>query len=50
MKFQDFKFHTVDEMLETLPVEQKEITQLIRSIFMDSGFGLNEKLSYNVPF
>lgn len=50
MKFQDFKFHNVDEMIETLPVEQKEITQLIRSIFLDSGFGLNEKLSYNVPF
>lgn len=50
MKFQDFVFHSVDEMIETLPNKQKEITQLIRALFVDSGFGLNEKLSYNVPF
>lgn len=50
MKFQDFKFHSVEEMIETLPNDQKEITQVLRSLFLDSPYNLNEKLSFNVPF
>ena len=50
MKFQDFKFHSVDEMIETLPTDQQEITLILRNIFLDSGFPVKEKLSYNVPF
>lgn len=44
------RFRDVEEMLDYLPEDQREITEALRGIILGNIPGLKEKLSYNVPF
>lgn len=49
-QFQDFKFRSVDEMLDHIPDREQRIVERLRSIVFESIPDVREKLSYNVPF
>lgn len=50
MKMQDVSFRSVDEMMDYLPDNEMEITQVLRELVKDCIPHIKEKLSYNVPF
>ena len=47
-KFQPFKYHSVEEVLENLPPDQLEITLALRNLVLDSILDIQEKLSFNI--
>ncbi len=49
-KMQKVSFQSVEEFLDYLPVEELEIVQFLRKIVFNCIQGVEEKLSYNVPF
>jgi hypothetical protein len=49
-KFQNVKFKNVDEFLDYLPDNEREIVDFLRDIVFNSLPNPLEKLSYNVPF
>ena len=49
-KMQDVSFNSVDEMLDYIPEDQREITLLLRELVFEAIPDVREKLSYNVPF
>lgn len=48
MQYVNFK--SVDEMMDYLPEDQYLISQRLRQIVLDNVPGVQEKLSYNIPF
>lgn len=50
MKMQDVNFRSVDDMMDYLPQDEKEITQVLRELVKDCIPHVREKLAYNVPF
>ncbi|AWW00622.1 DUF1801 domain-containing protein [Arcticibacterium luteifluviistationis] len=50
MKMQPYKFRDVEEMLDSLPKEERTITEFLRSLVLDTLPQAKEKLSFNVPF
>ncbi|MBK7172877.1 MAG: DUF1801 domain-containing protein [Bacteroidales bacterium] len=49
-KFQPVKFRNIDEFLDYLPDEEREIVVFLRQIILESLPECREKLAYNVPF
>lgn len=49
-KMQDVSFANLDQFLDYLPEDQKEMVDLLRPIFIEALPGCKEKLSFNVPF
>ena len=47
---QEVSFRTVEEFLEYLPLQERRITEALRALVLDTVPGVQEKLSYNVPF
>lgn len=47
---QSTNFRTVDELLDFLPIEEKEIVIVLRRLILSSLPHVKEKLSYQVPF
>jgi hypothetical protein len=47
---QPFKFDSIDEFLEFLPDQEREIVDILRSIVRECMPEAREKLSYNVPY
>ncbi len=47
---QQVSFRSVDEFLEYLPLEDRTIVDALRALVLDTVPGIQEKLSYNVPF
>ncbi len=50
MKMQPYKFRDIDEMLDSLPKEERKITEFLRALVLDTLPQVKEKLSFNVPF
>ena len=48
--FQNVSFSTVEELLETLPPEERKLVEQLRAIVFACIPDAAEKLSYNVPF
>ncbi|MEZ5039961.1 MAG: DUF1801 domain-containing protein [Saprospiraceae bacterium] len=49
-KIQPFHFDNVDEFLDYLPEQEREIVEYLREIVFDCMPDCTEKLSYNVPY
>jgi hypothetical protein len=49
-KFQDVSFSHVGELLDYLPSDQLEITEMLRRLVFETLPHVREKLSFNVPF
>jgi hypothetical protein len=49
-KFQNLKFNSVDDLLEYLPENEREIVDILRQLIIDSIPNCVEKLAYNVPY
>jgi hypothetical protein len=49
-KMQNVHFRTVDELLDWLPAEELEMTNILRHQILDCIPWAKEKLSYQVPF
>lgn len=49
-KMQNVSFRNVEEMLDYLPDEEREMTELLRKIVFSCHPEITEKLSYNVPY
>ncbi|HEY1018655.1 MAG TPA: DUF1801 domain-containing protein [Sediminibacterium sp.] len=49
-KMQSVSFRNVEEFLDYLPDEEREITVLLRKIVFSCHPEITEKLSYNVPY
>jgi hypothetical protein len=47
---QDLQFKSMDDFLEYLPEEEKEIVLFLRKIVLECMPDSKEKLAYNVPF
>lgn len=47
---QNVKFNNVDDMIDFLPSDEKEIVIALRNIVLGQINGVKEKLSFNVPF
>lgn len=47
---QHVHFRTVDDFLDFLPIDEREITEYLRALVLDNLPGCHEKLSYNVPY
>jgi len=50
MKFQTFKFRSVQEFLDYLPSEQLDIVIQLRDLIFETLPNVKETLAYNVPF
>jgi hypothetical protein len=50
MKMQAVKFNSVDEFLDFLPEDELKMVNVLRKLILDSVPGIEEKLSYNVPY
>lgn len=49
-KFQNVRFNNVEEFLDYLPDNEREIVDFLRNIVFNSLPNPTEKLSYNVPY
>jgi hypothetical protein len=49
-KQQPLKFLSIDEFLDYLPEEEREIVEILRELILDSLPQLEERLAYNVPY
>lgn len=49
-KMQSVSFRNVEEMLDYLPDEEREMAELLRKIIFSCHPEITEKLSYNVPY
>ncbi|HEV7332100.1 MAG TPA: DUF1801 domain-containing protein [Flavisolibacter sp.] len=49
-KLQNISFHSVEELLDTLPAEERLIVEQLREIIFTCLPHAKEKLSYNVPY
>jgi hypothetical protein len=49
-KMQSVSFRNVEEFLDYLPDEEREMTELLRKIVLSCHPEITEKLSYNVPY
>jgi Domain of unknown function (DU1801) len=49
-KMQKVSFNSVDDFLDYLPADELEIVQYLRKIVYNCIPGIEENLSYNVPF
>lgn len=49
-KLQNIKFNSVEDFLEHLPLYERKIVDVLRSIVLDCIPDCTEKLSYNVPY
>ncbi|MFT4524292.1 MAG: hypothetical protein ACI85F_000433 [Bacteroidia bacterium] len=49
-KMQEVNFHDVEEFLEYLPKNERDIVDRLRSLVLECLPNCKEKLAYNVPF
>lgn len=49
-RMQPLKFRDLEEMLDFLPTEERDVTLALRQVILNAIPGVREKLSYNVPF
>ena len=49
-KMQNVKFADVEEFLDYLPDEEREVVDALRELILETVPNCREKLSYNVPF
>ncbi|HNT19054.1 MAG TPA: DUF1801 domain-containing protein, partial [Saprospiraceae bacterium] len=49
-KMQNVSFRSVGEFLEYLPAEERVIVDVLRKLILDTLPGIEERLSFNVPF
>lgn len=49
-KMQAVKFRSLDEFLEFLPADELKMVHVLRNMLLECIPGIQEKLSYNVPF
>ena len=49
-KMQPVHFRNIEDLLDYLPGDQREIVELLRGIVFDHIPNVREKLSYNVPY
>lgn len=49
-KMQSVSFRNVEEFLDYLPDEEREMTELLRKVVFSCHPEITEKLSYNVPY
>lgn len=47
---QGVHFDSVEELLDWLPEDEARVAAFLRRLVLDSAPGIEEKLSYNVPF
>lgn len=49
-KFQNVDFDGIEDFLDYLPEDERQMVDILREIILDSIPDVKEKLSYNVPF
>lgn len=49
-KFQNVDFESIEDFLNYLPTDERQMVDVLRDLILDSIPNVKEKLSYNVPF